>query len=353
MNKKIYYLFIFIFSFSVLSAQEKLSKEEKARREKNIQAGNPFAQFGYKAKIATLSKGKYLEFHDLDSIVTIGTVRWHVYKNEIVGRIVQDSINPDAQPIGDRVGRWMSPDPLSEEFSSWSPYTMSFNNPIQFVDPDGRAPDDWRINYVDKQGNSQQFVFNGGATALPDNQFVRDFVGAYNYNVGNGGGDSMKAIAENPNITVDVQQGEFTTQDNSLSKDYNVVNWNPNLGIETTSGNILSPATLLEHEAGHALAGALAPGTKLARVESSDKQYRDKEEKRVTIGIEQKTARANGEIGMVGTTRTDHKGLPVVTKSPTSNTVDRPKTYNTLNTLHSKGFFFPGFGVEDTEKYRR
>ena len=140
--KKIYYLFIFIFSFSVLSAQEKLSKEEKARREKNIQAGNPFAQFGYKAKIATLSKGKYLEFHDLDSIVTIGTVRWHVYKNEIVGRLVQDSLNPDAQPIGDRVGRWISPDPLSEEFPSWSPYTMSFNNPIRFVDPDGMAPTD-------------------------------------------------------------------------------------------------------------------------------------------------------------------------------------------------------------------
>lgn len=138
--KKIYYLFIFVFSFSVLSAQEKLSKEEKARREKNIQAGNPFAQFGYKAKIATLSKGKYLEFHDLDSIVTIGTVRWHVYKNEIVGRIVQDSLNPDAQPIGDRVGRWISPDPLSEEFPNWSPYTMSFNNPIKFKDPDGRAP---------------------------------------------------------------------------------------------------------------------------------------------------------------------------------------------------------------------
>lgn len=141
--KKINYLFIFIFSFSVLSAQEKLSKEEKARREKNIQAGNPFAQFGYKAKIATLSKGKYLEFHDLDSIVTIGTVRWHVLKNEIVGRIVQDSLNPDAQPIGDRVGRWISPDPLSEEFPSWSPYNMCMDNPMKYVDPDGRAPVDW------------------------------------------------------------------------------------------------------------------------------------------------------------------------------------------------------------------
>ena len=136
---KYYYFIILLLSFSVLSAQEKLSKEEKERREKNIQAGNPFAQFGYKAKIATLSKGKYLEFHDLDSIVTIGTVRWHVYKNKIIGHLVQDSLNLDSQPIGDRTGRWISPDPLSEEFPSWSPYTMCFDNPIKYKDPDGRA----------------------------------------------------------------------------------------------------------------------------------------------------------------------------------------------------------------------
>lgn len=140
--RKLYYLLIFIFSFSVLSAQEKLSKEEQARREKNIQAGNPFAKYGYKAKVATLSKGKYLEFHDLDSIVTIGTMRWHVDKNQIVGRIEIDTLNPDAQPIGDAPGRWMSPDPLSEEFPEYSPYNMSFNNPIRFVDPDGKAPKD-------------------------------------------------------------------------------------------------------------------------------------------------------------------------------------------------------------------
>ena len=135
--KRLIYLLILFFSFSVLSAQEKLSKEEKARREKNIQAGNPFAQFGYKAKIATLSKGKYLEFHDLDSIVTIGTVRWNVYKNEIVGRIIQDSLNPDAQPIGDRTGRWISPDPLSEEYPDWTPYRYGLNNPIKYTDPTG------------------------------------------------------------------------------------------------------------------------------------------------------------------------------------------------------------------------
>lgn len=142
--KEFYYIVIFILTINVAYSQEKLSKEEQARREKNIQAGNPFAEFGYDAKVATLSNGKYLEFHDLDSIVTIGTVRFHVEKEQIVGSIQIDSLNPDAQPIGDVAGRWIAIDPLSEEFSNWSPYTMSFNNPIQFVDPDGRAADDWR-----------------------------------------------------------------------------------------------------------------------------------------------------------------------------------------------------------------
>jgi hypothetical protein len=147
---KLIYLLFLLFSFSLLSAQEKLSKKEKEHRENNIQSGNPFKKFGYKAKVATLSNGKYLEFHDLDSIVTIGTVRWHVNKNLIVGRIELDSLNPDQQPIGDRAGRWISPDPLSEEFPSWSPYNMCYDNPVKFVDPDGMAPTD--IVYFNKQG---------------------------------------------------------------------------------------------------------------------------------------------------------------------------------------------------------
>lgn len=138
--KKLYFLVIFIFAFGIASAQEKLSKEEKERREKNIQAGNPFARFGYKAKVATLSKGKYLEFHDLDSIVTIGSIRFHVDKKQIVGNIVRDTLDPDAQPIGDTAGRWISPDPLSEEFPSWSPYNFVMGNPMRLVDPDGKAP---------------------------------------------------------------------------------------------------------------------------------------------------------------------------------------------------------------------
>lgn len=144
--KKHYFLIILLFAIGTASAQkkEKLSKEEKARREKNIQAGNPFIKYGSKAPVATLSKGKYLEVHDLDSIVTIGTMRWHVDKKEIVGRILVDTLNVDSQPTGDTAGRWMSMDPLSEEFRSWSPYNYGKDNPISNIDPDGRAADDWR-----------------------------------------------------------------------------------------------------------------------------------------------------------------------------------------------------------------
>lgn len=203
--RKLYYLLIFIFSFSVLSAQEKLSKEEQARREKNIQAGNPFAKYGYKAKVATLSKGKYLEFHDLDSIVTIGTMRWHVDKNQIVGRIEIDTLNPDAQPIGDAPGRWMSPDPLSEEFPSYSPYNFCYNNPMRFVDPDGRAADD--IVFRGKDNKEVRIVtagedkvvnlpFNVGTNKTIDlgignidpNRFVYGFTAQADINLAVGGG---------------------------------------------------------------------------------------------------------------------------------------------------------------------
>lgn len=143
--KKTFLLLICFFSIGVLSAQEKLSKEEKERRQKNIQAGNPFIKYGSKAPVATLSKGKYLEVHDLDSIVTIGTMRWQVDKKQIVGQIEIDSLDTDAQPIGDAPGRWMSMDPLSEEYSSWSPYNMCFDNPVKFIDKTGMGPDDFIV----------------------------------------------------------------------------------------------------------------------------------------------------------------------------------------------------------------
>lgn len=168
--KKTLFLILLLLSGGVVTAQEKLSKEEKERREKNVQAGNPFAKFGSKAPVATLSKGKYLEVHDLDSIVTIGTIRWHVENQKIVGRLIHDRNDTDAQPIGDATGRWMSPDPLSEEFPGYSPYNFVLNNPLRMVDPDGRASYDIIVNGSESKKFTQQLNSASNLNITRDNE---------------------------------------------------------------------------------------------------------------------------------------------------------------------------------------
>lgn len=140
--KNSYLVLLFLFSYCAGFSQttDTLSLEEQQRREENIQAGNPFKKFGYKPKISTLSKGKYLEFHDFDSIVQIGSFTFHVKKKVITGYIVKDTKYSEATLRPEIISRWFSPDPLSDEFPSWSPYNFVLNNPILNIDPDGRIP---------------------------------------------------------------------------------------------------------------------------------------------------------------------------------------------------------------------
>ena len=72
-------------------------------------------------------------------------------------------------------------------------YLYSGNNPINSIDDDGNRIIVW---YKDKIGNDQSFVFTGQETKeLPQNQFVRDFIQAYFYNINNGGGKAMLEAA--------------------------------------------------------------------------------------------------------------------------------------------------------------
>ena len=61
------------------------------------------------------------------------------------GKEMQEDLGLDWLDYGARfydpaLGRWHSIDPLAEKMTVWSPYVYTFNNPIYFVDKDGRIP---------------------------------------------------------------------------------------------------------------------------------------------------------------------------------------------------------------------
>jgi len=103
---------------------------------------NPMKKYGYDVKYATLSKGKYVEFFEEDTLVQIGSVMFNTITNKVVSVVVADTLFSEATLDPQVISRWLSPDPLSDEFHAWSPYNFVQNNPIRFNDPTGMAPND-------------------------------------------------------------------------------------------------------------------------------------------------------------------------------------------------------------------
>lgn len=123
----------------------------------------PWEKYGFDPNIVTLSKGKYQEFHDLKTVVEIGSVLYNTQTKKIVGFVEKDTLYNEADLKPHIISRWISPDPLSEEYSNWSPYNYVMNNPIILIDPDGREPN--RI----QSGTINQFF-----SQFPKNSSITD-----------------------------------------------------------------------------------------------------------------------------------------------------------------------------------
>ena len=199
-----------------------------------------------------------------------------------------------------QIGRWHVIDGKAEIYPSFTPYAYALNNPIIFIDPDGK---DIEIFYG--KNNSQSFVYNGkNGDSAPGVGFVKDFIKAYNYNIGNGGGANLKEAATNPNLHILVKTaGGWGSQ---LGGDGKTVywdsdralkgEWNFPLSSENQDEYWISPATILEHEFDHQMSSIKDPKGFENLLKTKDNKYENAEERRVITGSEKEQAEKNGEI---------------------------------------------------------
>lgn len=196
--------------------------------------------------------------------------------------------------------------PYGELIENISPYTYCNNNPVKYVDPDGRI-----------------IVFASGTTNNQKKQFWQAVRHLDSHNCGGRFGQ-LKNSRYTYIINMNAEKSQFLPNERTI-------NWLPEKGIETDNGTIMSPATVLNHEMTHATHYDNAikqynEGNEQAfkdynnsLLPNTSENYDSLEEESVITGIEQRTAQALGEVEPGKVTRTNHSGNLVKVESPISN----------------------------------
>ncbi len=163
----------------------------------------------------------------------------------------------------------------------------------QVIDPDGRE-----IRY---------------AKGVSD-EFKAQFAEAVQYLNEHGAGGILADLQSSETVYY-IGEAEGGSSYNTKTR---TISWDPNTAVLTDNLVELSPSSVLNHEADHALQHDQNPEQQKKDGSTPDKDYGNKEEKRVITGSEQETAKKLGEIKEGEVTRTNHNGSLYPTTGPTS-----------------------------------
>ncbi|MEG2599947.1 MAG: M91 family zinc metallopeptidase, partial [Muribaculaceae bacterium] len=186
------------------------------------------------------------------------------------------------------------PDPLAEKYPNFSPYAHCANNPLKYMDPDGR-----------------KLEFAKGVS----DSFKADYTKATNHLNSNNAGEMIAKIEASEKV---YYINESTNMESKYNSGTKTIDWSPNTAIRTDNLYELSPAEILNHEIDHALQNDQNPEQQTKDSETKDPNYRNKEEKRVVEGSEKQTAIKLNKLKDGEVTRNNLFGNPYKTKGPTS-----------------------------------
>ena len=180
---------------------------------------------------------------------------------------------------------WLSQGPMAEKYPFLSPYSYCAGDPVNLVDEEGR-----RIRVVGNENFRKAYAEARSmlAEAGVDESFVR--------------------IENDPNVELLVEQNVLWNN-TQLWNHESILYWNPyRMTYNKWTKKWRSSVVILAHDMEHAVRAIYDPvGFKKDKRTKIDNGYDTIEERRVITGIEQKVAKALGEINEGEVTRRSHK----------------------------------------------